>query len=96
MTLSAFITDRTLQNLQHIELRIPLGMGKHGSGWVWAELAKRFITVLQRKNKFKTLKVVILVYNRADATLWSFGEGKHLKNIDTAVSSTSAFSSLHR
>ncbi|KAK3324624.1 hypothetical protein B0T19DRAFT_234055 [Cercophora scortea] len=64
MPISAFIGTRTLQAVKNLEIRISLGQGSLGSGWVWSDIAGPVFDILQQSNSFEHLRVVIIIFNR--------------------------------
>ncbi|KAK1836381.1 hypothetical protein QBC39DRAFT_367193 [Podospora conica] len=55
-----FIGLRTLQSMRgEIELRLPLGRGKHGSGWAWGPVVEEVLGVLRAGNRFRGLRLVV-------------------------------------
>jgi hypothetical protein len=87
MLFSWFIGRRTIQSLRHIELRIPAGQGRFGSGWVWAWIALDVLNILRERNSFDTLKVIITMFNDRRGGMWG-PESEDLNKIIDAVRPT--------
>ncbi|KAK3687367.1 hypothetical protein B0T22DRAFT_126983 [Podospora appendiculata] len=64
MPICRFIGIRTLQSVKNLEIRIPLGHGSLGSGWVWSDIAGGVFDILQESNSFEHLRVIITIFNR--------------------------------
>ncbi|KAK4448148.1 hypothetical protein QBC34DRAFT_408307 [Podospora aff. communis PSN243] len=86
MLLSWFIGRRTIQSLRHIELRIPAGQGRFGSGWVWAWIALDVLNILRERNSFDTLKVIITVFNDRRGGMW----GPESEDLNKIIDATTA------
>jgi len=85
MDLSEFIGQRTLQNLEHIEIRLPLGQGSTGSGWAWVKIFEDIFYILQARNQFKDLRVVISMLDFRNRLVWD-SELEHLRGLRSMVS----------
>lgn len=85
MMLCQFLGVQTLQSLRFLEVRLALGHGKHGSGWVWSELLVELVEILLRKNVFEKLRFVISMHKLNERRLW-FEEGEYLAIIRGHVS----------
>ncbi|KAK0627668.1 hypothetical protein B0T14DRAFT_141174 [Immersiella caudata] len=70
MLLSQFVGKRTIQSLRHIEFRLPAGQGRYGSGWVWAWITLDILNILQERNSFDTIKIVISMFNDRSRSVW--------------------------
>ncbi|KAK1771684.1 hypothetical protein QBC33DRAFT_161782 [Phialemonium atrogriseum] len=81
--LCQFLGVQTLQSLRFLEVRLALGHGKHGSGWVWSELLVELVAILLRKNVFEKLRFVISMHRLNERHLW-FEEGVYLAIIQIA------------
>lgn len=86
MLVSEFIGRRTFQNLRHIEIRLPLGQGHIGSGWVWVGVIDDILKILGERNQFKDLRVVVAMFNFSNRIVWDT-ELKHLRRLRRNVSS---------
>ncbi|KAK3319358.1 hypothetical protein B0H66DRAFT_267606 [Apodospora peruviana] len=84
MPVSDFIGRNTLQAMKRLEIRIQLGLGPQGSGWVWSDIACHLFGILWERNAFVHLQVVIVIsYNPLGG--WDTSEQEHLELIDTAL-----------
>lgn len=70
MRLTDFIGRRTLQGAHHIDLRIGLGEGPLGSGWIWTRLLDDLLAVLGERNALAKLRLLIRMCNRPMASRW--------------------------
>ncbi|KAK0714673.1 hypothetical protein B0H67DRAFT_219488 [Lasiosphaeris hirsuta] len=84
MSVSEFISRRTLQSARNIEIRAPLGQGALGSGWVWNDIVAELLCILAESNSFDSLRMVICIFNSSSASMWDV-EAKHLAKIQTCV-----------
>jgi len=91
MPLTDFIPKSTLQAIRRLDIKIPLGSGSLGSGWVWSDIACDLFRMLREKNRFQYLRVAIIIrYNPGhgawtEGRAWSTSEQWRLEQIDNAV-----------
>ncbi|KAK0617830.1 hypothetical protein B0T17DRAFT_311717 [Bombardia bombarda] len=85
LRISQFIGRQTLQSLRDIEIRIPLGHGSYGSGWVWDDILKELLAIWRQRNAFKCLRVLTVIHNRAHIPIWTSHEHEHLESIENAL-----------
>ncbi|KAI6359657.1 hypothetical protein MCOR25_006985 [Pyricularia grisea] len=76
MRVSSFIGRATLQNLRHVDLRIDLGRGRHGSAWIWTKLAEDLLDVLAASSRLLSLRVVLRLFQTHNLRLWEFESGE--------------------
>ncbi|KAK0645647.1 hypothetical protein B0T16DRAFT_390230 [Cercophora newfieldiana] len=84
MRIPQFVGRRTIQSLRHIELRLPVGQGRFGSGWVWADIVTDIFDILRERNSFDTLKIVISIFNDRSRSVWEL-ESENLNRITDNV-----------
>ncbi|KUI68110.1 hypothetical protein VM1G_04283 [Cytospora mali] len=70
MRITDFIGRQTLQSVHHIDIRIGLGEGPLGSGWIWTRLLDEILAVLRERNSFIKLRLLIRMCNKEMASLW--------------------------
>lgn len=76
LSLLDFLPPRTLQAMRgEIELRLPLGRGKHGSGWAWGPVVEEVLGVLRGGNRCRAVRLVVTVKGTVKGT-WEEGEGE--------------------
>lgn len=80
MKMTDFIGRRTLQSLHHIDLRIGLGEGPLGSGWIWTRLLDELLTILRERNAFVKLRLLVRMCDNQMASRWD-QERRHSKDI---------------
>ncbi|TLS29418.1 hypothetical protein PpBr36_00971 [Pyricularia pennisetigena] len=76
MRVSSFIGRATLQNLRHIDLRIDLGRGRHGSAWIWTGLAEDLLDVLAASSRLLSLRVILKLFQTHNLRLWDIESGE--------------------
>ncbi|TLD26495.1 hypothetical protein PspLS_04686, partial [Pyricularia sp. CBS 133598] len=76
MCVSSFLGRATLQNLRHVDLRIDLGRGRHGSAWIWTKLAEDLLDVLAVSSRLLSLRVVLKLFQTHNLRLWEFESGE--------------------
>jgi hypothetical protein len=59
LRMSNFISPETLQRLEHVDLRIGLGEGPLGSGWIWNRVLDELILILTEKNSLVHFRLLI-------------------------------------
>jgi len=84
MLVSQFVGRRTIQSLRHIEIRLPMGQGGCGSGWVWARIATDILNILQERNSFEDLKIVVSIFNDTSRAIWDLESG-YLNTVTNTV-----------
>ncbi|KUI60330.1 hypothetical protein VP1G_07552 [Cytospora mali] len=70
MSITDFIGRQTLQSLHHIDLRIGLGEGPLGSGWIWTRLLDEILAVLRECNSIVKFRLLIRMCNKEMASRW--------------------------
>lgn len=80
MSLTDFIGRRTLQSLHYIDIRIGLGEGPLGSGWIWMRLLDELLTILEDRNAFVKFRLLIRLCDRQIVSRWD-QERKYRKDI---------------
>ena len=66
-----FIGRETLQQLKFIDIRIGLGEGSLGSGWIWNRVFDEVLLVLSEKNSLVHLRVLIRRCNEEEnPSIW--------------------------
>lgn len=65
LRLSNFIGRETLQRLQYIDLRIGLGEGPLGSGWIWNRVLDELLAILNERNSLVHFRLLIRRCNQA-------------------------------
>lgn len=70
MFISQFVGHRTLQSMRHIEIRLSLGQGRLGSGWVWLKMVGDLFKILLERNQFRHLRIVLRFCRFHDIHLW--------------------------
>lgn len=70
MRITDFIGRQTLQSLQHIDIRIGLGEGPLGSGWIWTRLLDDVLSVLSERNAFIRLRLLVRMCNDQMVARW--------------------------
>ena len=70
MKMSNFIGRRTLQSLNHLDIRIGLGEGPLGSGWIWMKLLDDILAVLSERNAFIRLRLLVRMCEEQDVARW--------------------------
>ncbi|ROW09711.1 hypothetical protein VMCG_02186 [Cytospora schulzeri] len=70
MRITNFVGRRTLQSLHHIDIRIGLGEGPLGSGWIWTRLLDELMTILKERNALVKLRLLIRMCNETMASRW--------------------------
>lgn len=80
MKITDFIGQRTLQSLHHIDLRIGLGEGPLGSGWIWMRLLDELLTILKDRNAFVKLRLLVRLCDKQIMSRWN-QERRYRKDI---------------
>lgn len=62
-SLCYFVPRATLQNLQHLDLRVGVCEGSAGSAWLWRRLVDELCDILSERNRLVTLRFVARVCN---------------------------------
>ncbi|KAK4163179.1 hypothetical protein QBC43DRAFT_355224 [Cladorrhinum sp. PSN259] len=82
MKLTHFISERTLQGLQKLEVYVPLGVGNFGGGWVWRPfLRDDIISILLRANALRFLGVSFSMHNHRLQFMFNI-ENRHLNDME--------------
>lgn len=68
--ISQFIGRRTLQSVVHIDIRIGLGEGNLGSGWIWVKILDQLLEILSERNSFRDLRLLIRLCNVDNYNIW--------------------------
>lgn len=77
LSLLEFISPRTLQAMRgEIELRLPLGRGKLGSGWAWGPVVEEVLGVLRGGNRCRGVRLVVTVMGTVMGTVNGAGNMK--------------------
>lgn len=71
LTITNFISKPTLQQLQHIEVRLSLGDSQYGSCRVWMKVLKDLLRTLSGQNSVVGMKVMIKLNNVATNYIWT-------------------------
>ncbi|KAJ9136444.1 hypothetical protein NKR23_g9846 [Pleurostoma richardsiae] len=71
MLVSDFIGRRTLQAARRIDLRLSLGQGGGGSGHVWFRILDDLARILEERNAFVELRVLVRVCNLGKPNIWT-------------------------
>lgn len=69
LRMSNFIGRETLQRLHFIDLRIGLGEGPMGSGWVWSRVLDELLVILSERNAFVHFRLLIRRCNQDDSPM---------------------------
>lgn len=71
MRLANFIGRETLQRLEYIDLRIGLGEGPLGSGWIWNRMLDELLAILKEKNALVHFRLLIRRCNKEEnRSIW--------------------------
>jgi len=84
MLVSQFIGRRTIQNISHLEIRLPVAQGLLGSAWVWVGIAIDILDILRERNTFKDLRIIICIFENSDRNSWD-NEVSYLAELTKAV-----------
>lgn len=77
LSLLDFLPPRTLQAMRgEIELRLPLGRGKLGSGWAWGPVVEEVLGVLRGGNRFGAVRLVVTVMGTVNGAVKGAGNVK--------------------
>lgn len=80
LRMASFIGRETLQRLQYIDLRIGLGEGPMGSGWIWNRVLDELLGILGERNAFVHLRLLIRRCNQEDSpSIWTTEIGEDLQ-----------------
>lgn len=90
LSLLDFLPPRTLQTMRgEIELRLPLGRGKHGSGWAWGPVVEEVLGVLRGGNRCRGVRLVVTVKGTVNGTVegtekgtWEGEEGEEARRVE--------------
>ncbi|KAG8167034.1 hypothetical protein KVR01_002723 [Diaporthe batatas] len=66
MRLANFIGRETLQRLEYIDLRVGLGEGPLGSGWIWNRMLDELLAILNEKNALVHFRLLIRRCNKEE------------------------------
>lgn len=67
-----FIGRETLQRLHYIDLRVGLGEGPLGSGWIWNRVLDELLGILSERNALVHFRLLIRRCNQEDSpSVWS-------------------------
>jgi len=71
MAPTRFVSRPTLQaGLRRFDLRLSFGEGGLGSGWAWLPVAADVVAVLQERNCFVALRVLVRLHNMKSFNVW--------------------------
>ncbi|KAL1876495.1 hypothetical protein Daus18300_002739 [Diaporthe australafricana] len=80
LRMASFIGRETLQRLHYIDLRIGLGEGPMGSGWIWNRVLDELLGILVERNAFVHLRLLIRRCNQEDSpSIWTTEIGEDLQ-----------------
>lgn len=72
MRLSQFVGRATLQNLQHLDLRVGVCEGPIGSAWLWKRVVDELHEILLERNRLVTMRLLFRICNeRAHPGNWN-------------------------
>lgn len=72
LRMSNFIGRETLQRLHYIDLRIGLGEGPLGSGWIWNRVLDELLGILSERNALVHFRLLIRRCNQEDSpSIWT-------------------------
>ncbi|POS81149.1 hypothetical protein DHEL01_v200472 [Diaporthe helianthi] len=72
MRMADFIGRETLQRLEYIDLRVGLGEGPLGSGWIWNRMLDELLAILREKNALVHFRLLIRRCDEDDnRSIWS-------------------------
>lgn len=72
LRMSNFIGRRTLQRLEYIDLRVGLGEGPLGSGWIWNRVLDELLGFLSERNALVHFRLLIRRCNQEDSpSVWT-------------------------
>ncbi|KKY36911.1 hypothetical protein UCDDA912_g03138 [Diaporthe ampelina] len=72
LRMSNFIGRETLQRLHYIDLRIGLGEGPLGSGWIWNRVLDELLGILAERNALVHFRLLIRRCNQEDSpSIWT-------------------------
>ena len=72
LRMSNFIGRETLQRLHYIDLRIGLGEGPLGSGWIWNRVLDELLGILTERNALVHFRLLIRRCNQEDSpSIWT-------------------------
>lgn len=80
-----FIGRRTLQSLHHLDLRIGLGEGPLGSGWIWTRLLDQILGILREHNSLVRLRLLVRMCDKRMVTRWDQERKYHQEIIKVCV-----------
>ncbi|KAL2275724.1 hypothetical protein FJTKL_01668 [Diaporthe vaccinii] len=67
LRMSNFIGRETLQRLDYIDLRVGLGEGPLGSGWIWNRVLDELLGILSERNALVHFRLLIRRCNQEDS-----------------------------
>ncbi|KAM7199916.1 hypothetical protein V8F20_005565 [Naviculisporaceae sp. PSN 640] len=85
LPITNFIPKTTFQAIRRLEIKIPMGLGSFGSGWVWSGIACDLFDMLREKNSFEHLRVVFVIRYSPGNGAWRTSEQRHLELIDHSL-----------
>lgn len=72
LRMSNFIGRETLQRLEYIDLRVGLGEGALGSGWIWNRVLDELLGILSERNALVHFRLLIRRCNQDDSpSIWA-------------------------
>lgn len=72
LRMSNFIGRETLQRLEYIDLRVGLGEGPLGSGWIWNRVLDELLAILSERNALVHFRLLIRRCNQEDSpSVWT-------------------------
>ncbi|KAG6366172.1 hypothetical protein INS49_000348 [Diaporthe citri] len=72
LRMSNFIGRETLQRLHYIDLRVGLGEGPLGSGWIWNRVLDELVGILSERNALVHFRLLIRRCNQEDSpSVWA-------------------------
>lgn len=98
MEISDFVGRSTLQNLRHIDIRIGLGEGPLGSGWVWKKVLDEMLEILTERNTCAKLRLLIRLCNptaKGHGTVWDAEWDCHQYMMKVSLGACSVLLHLH-
>lgn len=84
LRMSNFIGRETLQRLYYIDLRVGLGEGPLGSGWIWSRVLDELLGILNERNALVHFRLLIRRCNeRYSPSLWAseHTEEMHMRKV---------------
>ncbi len=90
--ISRFLGRTTFQNLRYIDIRLSLGEGSLGSGWVWGPLVDDLLDILGEWNSFDCLRILFRYHDVTQHNVWH-EESKIYRNLVEKVGTQSRINS---